>query len=64
MNRIRDFSIGDTVVLKGAGTEKFSALFIGDIKDGYYYLWRSKERFLDGKFWDHVAAGSHAVMKK
>lgn len=59
MPKLRDFNIGDQVTLKGACIEKVRALFIGKIEDGYRYLYRSEQDFKEGKFWEHVAAGSH-----
>lgn len=62
MPRISSFEIGDTITLKGAGTEKFPALFIGGInEDGYFLLWKNAEHHQAGKPWEHAAAGSHQV---
>ena len=42
--RLRDFSVGDTVKLKGAMTDPATPLYIGNITDnGYYQLWKSKK---------------------
>ena len=60
--RLRDFSVGDTVKLKGAMTDPATPLYIGNITDnGYYQLWKSKKAFDQGKPWDHAAAGSHGA---
>ncbi len=59
MGKLREFSVGDTVVLKGAGIEKVSALFIGKMHEEYFLLYRSKQDFESGKFWEHAASGSH-----
>ncbi len=62
IKRLRNFSVEDTVKLKGALFDKTEPLFIGRIQDdGYYQLWKNQKSFDQGKPWDHLAAGSHLV---
>ena len=62
IKRLRNFSVENTVKLKGALTEKAEPLFIGQIQDdGYYLLWKSKKAFDQGRPWDRMASGSHLV---
>ena len=62
IKRLRNFSVEDTVKLKGALTDKTEPLFIGRIQDdGYYQLWKNQKSFDQGKPWDHLAAESHLV---
>lgn len=61
--KLRDFSVGDTVTLIGAGAV-FPALFLGDIdRYGYHQLWKNKQERLDDKPWFVAAAGSHRAEK-
>jgi hypothetical protein len=60
--KLRDFTVGDTVVLKGALSPD-RAFFIGDIKNGYYLLWENKKARLEDKPWASMALASHEAEK-
>lgn len=60
--RLKDYKVGDTVILKGWPLEKGVSLYIGKINEnGYYFLWRSQSHFENGKPWAHAASSYHLV---
>lgn len=56
--RLRDFQVGDTVVLDGALATPVP-LYIGGEDGRYRLLWQNKSAALSGKPWDVMASGSH-----
>lgn len=61
--RLRDFQVGDTVVLEGALATS-EPLYIGGDDGRYRLLWISEAAAKSGKPWDVMAAGSHLAREK
>lgn len=61
-SRLRDFTVGDRIILKGAAIEKSAALSILEIKDGYYLCWKDPDQ-KEHRLWDHAASGCHLAEK-
>lgn len=56
--KLRDFEVGDIVLLHGVMQIPDMSVYIGDIsEDGSYaLLWKNVNDYIDGKKWDIMAA--------
>lgn len=56
--KLRDFEVGDIVMLHGVMQIPDMSVYIGDIsEDGSYaLLWKNVNDYIDGKKWDIMAA--------
>lgn len=55
--RLRHATPGDTVKLRGVS----GPLFYAGHQDGYATLYKSKQRYLQGKMWDCIASMGHPI---
>lgn len=60
--RLKHYKVGDKVMLDIRAETKHSALFVGRIEDGYYFLW-GKMADVETRPWRSMAAASHPVIK-